>query len=139
MNPQVPRPASPDRPQQQVRLVVGSLSILLVVENWQLLSWRVLDYFPLVSEHDDDLLLVTHEMQRGGCTAGESADKADLLPAAFFHRVDRKTPKRKLQWRDLGVADLRPQTKLSTSAMRNSFGGRMVIFGTHEEGARDGD
>jgi hypothetical protein len=49
-----------------LRLVVGFLRILLVVENWPPLGWRMLDYFPLVSEHDRDLLLVTRELQRSG-------------------------------------------------------------------------
>ena len=49
-----------------VRLVVGFLRILLVVEGWPPSGWRVLDYFPLTSKSDRDLLLVTREMQGVG-------------------------------------------------------------------------
>ena len=64
-----------------VRLVVGFLRILLVVEGWPL-GWRVLDYFPLTSESDRDLLLVTAEMQRVGYPS-ENGVKANLSPAVF--------------------------------------------------------
>jgi hypothetical protein len=83
MTQNTPRPAAPGRPHQEVRLVVGALNILLVVEDWQLLGWRVLDYFTLVSEHDRDLLLVTREMQRSGYLSGANTIKATLSAAVF--------------------------------------------------------
>jgi hypothetical protein len=75
-------PASPGRPHQEVRLVVGALNILLVVEDWQLLGWRVLDYFPLTSDRDRDLLMVTQEMQSFGYP-DRNAVKATLSAAVF--------------------------------------------------------
>jgi hypothetical protein len=65
-----------------LRLVVGFLRILLVVENWPPLGWRMLDYFPLVSEHDRDLLLVTRELQRSGYPC-KNAIKGNLSAAVF--------------------------------------------------------
>jgi hypothetical protein len=64
-----------------VRLVVGYLRIVLVVENCPPEGWRMLDYFPLESEHDRDLRLVTQQMQRVGYPRGDI--KADLSPAVF--------------------------------------------------------
>jgi hypothetical protein len=64
------------------RLVVGFLRILLVIEGWPPLGWRVLDYFSLASKSDRDLLLVTAEMQRVGYPS-ENDVKPNLSPAVF--------------------------------------------------------
>jgi hypothetical protein len=64
-----------------VRFVVGYLRIVLVVENCPPEGWRMLDYFPLQSEHDRDLHLVTQQMQRVGYPRGDI--KAHLSPAVF--------------------------------------------------------
>jgi hypothetical protein len=83
-----------------VRLVVGFLRILLVVENWPPSGWRVLDYFPLTSESDRDLLMVTQEMQSFGYP-DRNAVKAKLCPAVFSpHGV--KDPEAKAAMTRLG-------------------------------------
>jgi hypothetical protein len=65
-----------------LRLVVGFLRILLVVENWPPLGWRMLDYFPPVSERDRDLLLVTRELQHSGYPCKDTI-KGNLSAAVF--------------------------------------------------------
>lgn len=66
------------------RLIVGFLRILLIVENWPRRGWLLLDYFPLMSETDHDLLLVTDEMQHRGY--GRPRVKAELTAAVFSPR-----------------------------------------------------
>ena len=65
-----------------VRLVVGFLRILLVVENWPILGWRLLDYFPLTSADDRDLLWVVAEMGTNGYPSHDPI-KARLAPSMF--------------------------------------------------------
>jgi hypothetical protein len=68
-----------------IRLVVGFLRIVLVVENapgwgW----WHVLDYFPLRGD-DRDLLRTVEEMRRMGHNAFKDRVRiqGDLSPAVF--------------------------------------------------------
>jgi hypothetical protein len=68
-----------------VRLVVGFLRILLVVEKWPIHGWRVLDYFPLTSADDRDLLWVVAEMGTNGYPSHDSI-KARLAPSVFSPR-----------------------------------------------------
>lgn len=63
------------------RLIVGFLRILLIVENWPRRGWLLLDYFPLTSETDHDLLLVTDEVQHRGY--GRPRVKAELAVTVF--------------------------------------------------------
>jgi hypothetical protein len=65
-----------------VRLVVGFLRILLVVEKWPILGWRLLDYFPLTSADDRDLLWVIAEMETNGYPSHDPI-KAKLASSMF--------------------------------------------------------
>ena len=65
-----------------IRLVVGFLRIVLVVENVPGLGWHILDYFPLVSASDGDLLMVVEEMRRYGYGSRFRVE-GDLSPAVF--------------------------------------------------------
>src|SRR6516164_3949347 len=63
-----------------IRLVVGFLRIVLVVENVPGLRWHILDYFPVVSANDGDLLMVVEEMRRYGYGSRFRVE-GDLSPA----------------------------------------------------------
>jgi hypothetical protein len=63
-------------------LVVGFLRIVLVVENIPGLGWHVLDYFPLVSASDGDLLMVVEQMRRYGY-GRRFLVEGELSPAVF--------------------------------------------------------
>ena len=68
------------------RLVVGSRFIVLVAEHVAGREWVCVDYFPLISETDSDLLLVIGEMQRKGYWHGPHDIKPGSLAPAMFSR-----------------------------------------------------
>jgi hypothetical protein len=61
------------------RLIIGRLRILLLAEGLPDRDWWVLDYFPLTSIADHDLLMVVHEMRQ----TGYGGIKSDLSPGVF--------------------------------------------------------
>jgi hypothetical protein len=61
------------------RLLIGRLRILLLAEDVRHRDWRLMDYFPLHSAADHDLLMVVHEMTQTGYAGIQS----DLSPAVF--------------------------------------------------------
>jgi hypothetical protein len=64
---------------RSARLIIGRLRILLLAEDVRDRDWRVMDYFPLHSAADHDLLMVVHEMRQ----TGYAGIKSDLSPAVF--------------------------------------------------------
>jgi hypothetical protein len=83
-----------------VRLVVGFLRILLVAEGRPPSGWRVLEYFPLTSESDRDLLMVTRDVELVGYP-----DKNDVkanLSSAVFSPLGAKDPEAKAAMVRLG-------------------------------------
>jgi hypothetical protein len=73
---------------RSARLVLGRLRILLLAEDLPNHGWWVMDYFPLTSTTDHDLLMVLQQMQREGYGA-RYLIKSDLSPAAFSPRGAR--------------------------------------------------
>jgi hypothetical protein len=60
-------------------LIIGRLRILLLAEGLPDRDWWVLDYFPLTSIADQDLLMVVREMRQ----TGYAGIKSDLSPGVF--------------------------------------------------------
>jgi hypothetical protein len=65
-----------------VRLVVGFICIVLIAERCSPRGWRILDYFPLVSERDQSLLLVVNDLKTVGYPSRDRI-QAKLAPALF--------------------------------------------------------
>ena len=70
-------------PAGPVRLVVGFVCILLVAERWSdpRGCW-ILDYFPLVSESDQSLLMVARDLETVGYPSRDRV-RAKLAPAQY--------------------------------------------------------
>jgi hypothetical protein len=65
-----------------VRFVVGLVCILLVAEHWSRRGWWILDYFQLVSDRDQSLLLVARDLETVGYPNRDRV-QAKLAPARY--------------------------------------------------------
>ena|GEM_PF-4958679 len=97
-----------------VRLVVGFLRILLVVENWPHRGWHVLDYFPLVSRDDGDLLLIVRQMKF--VDHGEAYRIQGELSPSVFSPLGAKDPEARAAMARLGRRGFAVSNDITTIA-----------------------